>query len=384
MWAAFWRELNFLRHSYWDLSLVTLAPLLVIVFLASMLAQGSPRHLPIVVVDQDHSVYSRQIIRNLQASPALSISAYEPNMALAEQHLKQLKAWAVIHIPAQAQANLLHGRSPEIASYFNEAFFSIASTVSGGINSAVSAATREQQQTLIRQLGVPPIEFNLPTIQVTALYNPQLSYELFLEPFAVTAILHLLLACCVAASIGRDFLPCSDTAYIHSNPSYSAFSLLTGKLLPYIIIFSLWCFLWTVWMTGYRGWVIQGNMLLLLAGQILLFSAYALFATTIVLLAKDINTGLSMVAIYAGSSLSYAGVTLPTIGAPMFTRIWSNSLPFTAYAKLQTQQWIIGSPWQTSLTPLLILISFVAGFLLLSLFLIKRLLKRQPVVSVSP
>ncbi|WP_026470549.1 ABC transporter permease [Alkanindiges illinoisensis] len=379
MWAAFWRELNFLKNSYWDLSLVTLAPLLVIIFLASMLSQGSPYHLPIVVVDQDHSAYSRQIIRNLQATPALSIYAYEPSMPLAEQHLKQLKAWGVVHIPAQAQANLMHGRSPEIASYVNEAFFSIASTVAGGINSAVSAANREQQQTLIRQLGIPPIDFNLPTIQVTALYNPQLSYELFLEPFAVTAILHLLLACCVATSIGRDFINGSDRKFLNPKTATSIFSLLMGKLLPYIIIFSLWCFLWTVWMSGVQGWTIQGNVLMLLIGQILLFMAYALFATTIVLLAKDINTGLSMVAIYAGSSLSYAGVTLPTIGAPLFTRIWSNSLPFTAYAKLQTQQWIIGSPWQTSLIPLLILVGFVIGFLLLSLLL----LKRNPMVSAS-
>lgn len=379
MWVAFWRELNFLKNSYWDLSLVTLAPLLVIIFLVSMLSQGSPRHLPIVVVDQDHSAYSRQIIRNLQATPALSIYAYEPSMSLAEQHLKQLKAWGVVNIPAQAQANLLHGRSPEIASYVNEAFFSIASTVAGGINSAVSAATREQQQALIRQLGVPPIEFNLPTIQVTALYNPQLSYELFLEPFAVTAILHLLLACCVAASIGRDFITGSTKDFLNFKTGAPAFSLLIGKLLPYIIIFSLWCFLWTVWMSGIQGWTIQGNVLMLLIGQILLFTAYALFATTIVLLAKDINTGLSMVAIYAGSSLSYAGVTLPTIGTPLFTRIWSNSLPFTAYAKLQTQQWIIGSLWQTSLNPLLILGGFVIGFMLLSLLL----LKRQPAVSDS-
>ncbi|RYY78516.1 MAG: ABC transporter permease [Moraxellaceae bacterium] len=382
MWKAFRQELNFLRHSYWDLSLVTLAPLLVIIFLASMLAQGSPRHLPIVVVDQDRSAYSRQIIRNLQAAPALSIYAYEPSMSLAEQHLKQLKAWAVVHIPAQAQTNLMHGRSPEIASYFNEAFFSIASTVSGGVNSAVSASTREQQQALIRQLGVPPLDFTLPTIQVTALYNPQLSYELFLEPFAVTAILHLLLACAVATSIGRDFLTTPNPTPESHNAlqGRAGLSALVGKLLPYIIIFSLWCFLWTVWMAGFRGWVIQGSVVLLLVGQVLLFTAYALFATTIVLLAKDINTGLSMVAIYAGSSLSYAGVTLPTIGAPLFTRIWSNSLPFTAYAKLQTQQWVVGSPWQTSLTPLLILMGFVAGFLLLSLIL----LKRQPAVRTNP
>ena len=342
---------------------------MVIVFLSSMLMQGSPRHLPIVVVDQDHSAYSRQIVRNLQATPSLSIYAFEPSMQLAQTHLKQLNAWGVVHIPPQAQLNLTRGNSPEIASYFNEAFFSIASTVSGGISSAVNAATRKQQQELIRQLGMPPIEFNMPVIQVTALYNPQLSYELFLEPFAVTAILHLLVACCVAVSIGRELSSVNMSAWFGQQSPLTA---LTAKLAPYILIFSVWCFVWTAWMVGIRGWAIQGSILLLIAAQVLLFTAYALFAAMVVLAFKDVNTGLSSVAIYAGSSLSFAGVTLPTIGAPLFTRIWSDSLPYTAYSKVQTQQWIVGSPLHTSLPSFLLLIVFVLGFGALSLLLLQR------------
>lgn len=364
MWEAFWRELNFLKHHYWDLGLVTLAPLAVIVFLAAMLHQGSPRQLPIVVVDQDHSAYSRQIIRNLQATPSVRIYSFEPTMQLAEHPLKQLHAWGVLHIPAQAQLRLSHGQSPRIASYFNESFFSIASTVASGMNSAVSAATREQQQQLIRQLGIPPVNLVLPTIQVTPLYNPQLSYELFLEPFAVTAILHLLLACCVAVSISRDFN--------HNAPRSPAITGLFGKLLVYIGIFSLWCLGWTAWMVHGAGWAIQGSVILLLTGQVLLLSAYAFFASTVFFMLRDINTTLSFIAIYAGSSLSFAGITLPTIGAPLFTRLWSNSLPYTAYAKLQTQQWVIGSPWQTSLMPLVILTGFCLLFALVSLLLIRR------------
>lgn len=337
--------------------------------------QGSPRHLPIVVVDQDHSSYSRQIIRNLQASPSLSIYAFEPSMPLAQVHVRQLKAWGVVHIPPQAELNLTRAKSPQIASYYNEAFFSIASTVSGGISSAVNAATRQQQEELIRRLGLPPLDFNLPVIQVTPLYNPQLSYELFLGPFAVTAILHLLIACCVAASVGRELPTTSMTAWLGQQ---SLITALFAKIAPYILIFSLWCAVWMAWMVGIRGWSIEGSVLLLLAAQVLLFTAYALFAAMAVLAFKDINTGLSSVAMYAGSSLSFAGVTLPTIGAPLFTRIWSESLPYTAYSKIQTQQWIVGSPVQTSLPSFFALGLFVLGFGALSVLLLKRYKNLSP------
>ncbi len=369
MWRIFWREVDAIKSNYWDLSLLTIAPLFVIVFLSTMLMQGSPRHLPIVVVDQDHSSYSRQIVRNLQATPSLTVYAFEPSMQLAQTHLKQLKAWGVVHIPPQAELNLVRGKSPQIASYYNEAFFSIASTVSAGISSAVNAATRQQQHHLISQLGLPPIEFTMPVIQVTALYNPQLSYELFLEPFAITAILHLLIACCVAVSIGRELPAQHMKAWLGQQ---SILTALFAKLAPYILIFSVWCFLWTAWMVGIRGWAIQGSVLLLVSAQILLFTAYALFASLVVLALKDVNTGLSGVAMYAGSSLSFAGVTLPTIGAPLFTRIWSDSLPYTAYSEIQTQQWVVGSPLHTSMPSFLILLAFVLGFGAFSLLLLKR------------
>ena len=116
MWRIFWREVDAIKSNYWDLSLLTIAPLFIIVFLSAMLMQGSPRHLPIVVVDQDHSSYSRQIVRNLQATPSLTVYAFEPSMQLAQTHLKQLKAWGVVHIPPRAELNLVRGKSPQVAN----------------------------------------------------------------------------------------------------------------------------------------------------------------------------------------------------------------------------------------------------------------------------
>lgn len=360
MWQLFLRECRQLCNSRWDLALVTVVPLLVILFLASLLSSGSQRQLPIVVVDQDHSVLSRQIIRNLQATPALKVAYYEQSMALAQQHLKRTQAWAVVHIPERAEVNLKRGHSPNIASYYNESFLSVGSTVSSAINSAVTAAVVAQIRELALHAGLPPVNLQLPSIAITPLYNPQLSYELFLEPFAITAILHLLLSCVMVMAFGRELNQMK--AWVGQQ---SIMLAVISKALPYILIFSMWTFLWLLWMVGIRGWQVQGSMSLIVLGIVLLYSAYAFVAAAVVLATKDINTAMSMMAIYGGSSMSFAGVTLPVNTASWFTRLWSDLLPYTAYAKLQTQQWIIGSPWHISLKQVSILLLFV--LLLLSL-----------------
>ena len=374
MWQLLLRECRQLCSSRWDLALVTLVPVLVIVFLASLLSSGSPRQLPIVVVDQDHSALSRQIIRNLQATPALKIAYYEQSMAVAQQYLKRTQAWAVIHIPEHAEVNLKRGRGPDIASYYNESFLSVASTVSSAISSAVTAAVAEQAKELALHAGLPPLKIQLPSIAVTPLYNPQLSYELFLEPFAVTAILHLLLSCVMVMAFGRELN--QTKAWVGQQPVLIA---VLSKALPYILIFSLWTLLWLLWMVGVGGWHIKGSIFLIVLGIVLLYSAYALVAAAVVLASRDINSAMSMMAIYGGSSMSFAGVTLPVNTASWFTRLWSDLLPYTAYAKLQTQQWIIGSPWQVSLKQVSILLLFVVVLLLLSCRSINKSL-REPVL----
>lgn len=374
MWQLLLRECRQLYSSRWDMALVTVVPLLVILFLACLLASGSPKQLPIVVVDQDHSTLSRQIIRNLQASPALKVAYYEQSMTVAEQHVKRTQAWAVVHIPERAEVNLKRGHSPNIASYYNESFLSVASTVSSAIGSAVTAAVLEHSKELALHAGLPPVKIQLPGIAVTPLYNPQLSYELFLEPFAITAILHLLLSCVMVMAFGRELKQMQ--AWVGQQPVILA---VISKALPYILIFSLWTLLWLLWMVGVRGWQIQGSISLLMLGMLLLYSAYAFVAAAVVLASRDINSAMSMMAIYGGSSMSFAGVTLPVNTASWFTRLWSDLLPYTAYAKLQTQQWIIGSPWQVSLKQVSILLLFVLVLLLLSCRSVSKSL-REPAV----
>ncbi|MFW1893870.1 ABC transporter permease, partial [Acinetobacter geminorum] len=79
--------------------------------------------------------------------------------------------------------------------------------------------------------------------------------------------------------------------------------------------------------------------------------------------------------VYGGSSLSFAGVTLPLYNDPIFTKFWSLIIPYTPYANLQTEQWVIGSPIFISMIPFLILIGYCLIYIFLSCLLLKKLVR---------
>ena len=128
------------------------------------------------------------------------------------------------------------------------------------------------------------------------------------------------------------------------------------------------------WLVEIRGWFIAGSLWLILLAQILFYSAYAFISSAVVLATQDLTKSFGLLAVYGGSSLSFAGVTLPLNNAPLFTQFWANIIPYTPYAKLQTEQWVIGSPLYLSLQPIFVLIIYV----LLYAVLAYAFLKKQP------
>src|SRR5690606_3554 len=97
--------------------------------------------------------------------------------------------------------------------------------------------------------------------------------------------------------------------------------------LVYVAIFSLWTWAWMFWMIEIRGWFVAGSLGLILLAQLLLYSAYVFLSAAVVLTTQDLSKSFGLIAVYGGSSLSFAGVTLPLNNAPLFTQFWANIIP---------------------------------------------------------
>src|SRR5690606_36057829 len=132
-----------------------------------------------------------------------------------------------------------------------------------------------------------------------------------------------------------------------------------GKTAPYFVLFTVYGAAGLMWLAGIRGGGVAGNVAGLMLGQALMYLAYAAIALLLVAVTRNMATALSMAGLYAGTSLAFSGATFPLQGAPWFTRLWSDLLPYTAYLRLQTQQLDIGSALAVSVWPMGILLLFV-------------------------
>lgn len=369
MLAGLWREIDYLLKHKWDCFLAVLAPLLVILLFTSMFAKGKPEHLPIAIIDQDRSALSSNIQHYLSASETLHIAAVTDQPAEAEQLLNKNKIWGYVHIPAGAEQRLVQAKDAEISIAFNQSYFSVGNTVSSAMLSSTLQALANFTGRDYLNNRLPYLEAPSPHVKISALYNPGLNYEFYLEPYMIPAILHLLLCCCVAFSVGQEFKFQTEKSWLQSG----IWQALLSKNLCYIIIFSLWTWLWMFWLMDVRGWFAAGHVWLIMLAQLIFYSAYAFISSALVLATGNLSKTFGIIAVYGGSSLSFAGVTLPLNNAPLFTKFWANIIPYTPYAKLQTEQWVIGSPIASSLQPLLALCLYAAIWLAVSYaLLIKR------------
>ena len=372
MWSGMLRELRYLLTHKWDLCLVTLAPLLIIVLFSSMFYQGKPEHLPIAIIDQDQSELSQNIEKYVSHNSTLKIALISQSPDEVEKLLNQTQIWGYISIPAGAEQRLVQAQDAEISIAFNQSYFSVGNAIS----SAMLLSTLEASIDFTRQNylanSLPYLDIPTPNVKISPLYNPSLSYEFYLEPFMIPAILHLLLCCCVAFAVGQELKFNTTAQWLNQ---HSIFSALLSKVLVYVVIFTAWTWAWMFWLIEIRGWFVAGQLWMILLGQFFFYSAYALISSTVVLATRDLAKSYGFIAVYGGSSLSFAGVTLPLNNAPLFTQFWANIIPYTPYAKLQTEQWVIGSPVSTSLLPLAVLTAYCLFYFATAYLFLKKYLK---------
>lgn len=359
--SAFVRELRFLKQSRWDQAMSSLLPVLCLVLMAWLFASATPRDMPIVVVDQDHSALSRAILAKLDAAPAVSPVYACDDLPCAQSLVRSGEAFGVFLIPKDAERKVKAGHRAQFVFYANASYFTASIVSARDVDKAVTALNADLMVEDVARVGLkaaraPPLD-----IQSTTLFNPFSSYEWMIVSLLHPSLIVIFLSCAAIVATGREIRARRLREWIGA--PRSALAALLGKAAPYLAVYfamGIACILWL----ALRGYPVNGSLAALLTGYALMLLAYVGLGTLMVAIFRDMPMALGSAAVYASSALAFSGIFFPMRGGVWFAQSWNAIQPFTWFARLSVQQWQMGAPIGDSLWPLVFLATLAAALIL--------------------
>lgn len=311
-------------------------PLLVIALLMAVFHAQTPRHLPVILVDHDHSALSRQLARTIAAAPAVTLDTSATDLRAAGERVRAGRVFAVIAIPPDFERDVLRGHGAQVQVFHNSQAMTAGNVVLRDVRLAVGTFNAG----VAMRRGVRPAI----GMESHALFNPGLDYGQFLALPLIAAILHIALVILGADATGRELRERRAGSWFAAAGGRIV-PALGGKLAPYALTWSLGG--WLVLMAALRwfGVAIAGSALLWGLGWVALVLASLGLGAFMVAVFANLRLAVSAASLVVSPAFAYSGVTFPLLGMSGFAYVWASALPLSHYLALQTGQMAMATPW---------------------------------------
>lgn len=291
-------------------------PLFSLVFMATNFGNGRLENLPVGVVDHDNTSASRNIIRKVAATPALSVPHHYANESEARKDVQRKVIYGYLVIPSGFASKVGNNQVVTLCYYYHNALL------------GVGGELRSTFERLLKQLSVQPIaleaigwgedkravtSFLMPvTEEVFPVYNSERNYSVYLSQPFYFVFLQILLLLVTTFALGSETKWGTTKEWLQTAQGNIVVAVV-GKLLPYTFIFIgmglLGNLLFLRWMQPNLSvslWAMNGLMVLF----ILSTQALALFLYSVFPVLALVISAVSMVG-SLGATLS--GVTFPVV-----------------------------------------------------------------------
>ena len=371
------REIDYLRGHPWDLALISWFPALMMALTWAIFAQGINVKLPLALVDEDHSPGSRRLAVAIEAARATAIAARTATLEEAWPLVRELKAYAVLHVPPDWERRAQRGDRLPVVLYTNEQFHAAATSIATDVRGALLSVAGGKAAGSLAVLGGgfagAERRAGAVRVELRTLYGPQLSFERALAGAILPALLHLVVLAGAAYAIGREFRDGTAAGWLASAQGSMPAALL-GKLLPLLLFASALALGSIAWMAGYRGWTANGSVLVWCLGLLTLVIACCALPALLVGLTGTLRLALAGLAIANITAVSFTGFTYPLFSMTTAAKVWGSVLPFVYFYKIQQQQWNLGAPLAASAVPFAVLWGvFIAAPLAIGVPLLAKL-----------
>ena len=232
LFYVMWKELLELRTDPRLFAVIFVAPVVQLTMLGYA-ASTDVRDVPIVVVDQDRSARSRELISRFEASPYFTVVGTADNLNAIDPWLERSRAWMALAIPGENRDALGNAR-PATVQVVADGTDSNSTTVALGYAGSLIAAYNEAlltRRAAAAGVAVParPIE-----ARIRVWFNPELESRDFMIPGIVALLLLVVTTNLSSMAIVRE-KELGTLEQLNVTP-VTRWQLIVGKLLPYGLI----------------------------------------------------------------------------------------------------------------------------------------------------
>lgn len=372
--AVFIREIRRMRSFKGVITLVTLLPVVLILFFVSVFVNDTPRDLPVAVVDYDNSSLSRRALRMVEATPSVAIVANTQSVEEAKDLMLKGEVSGVLVIPEDMERKVFRGESVDVplfiggekilnASLIYKDVFTTLSTLSSGVEiqflmkGGLSEADAYQK--------ILPIYY-----EKHQLFNPYTSYTYFLLPGFLLLLVSMFAIVSTVFFIGVELKRGTSAQWLAVGGG-SIVKSVVGKLLPYTILFYVMQMIVFAIMFGVLGQPMNGDVLFMLISSFFYIIACQGFGVIIISLFLNLGLSTSIGAGFSIMAFSFSGLTFPMEAVYGFIRVLSNFFPYKHYMKIFIDNSMRGASVGLSITDCCYLFCFVLVALLMMIRLKK-------------
>ena len=362
--AVLKRELKRIASESIYLWILFILPLFAFFLFVTMFNQGKADNYSVAIYNADNTPLSRKIVSWVEATPEIEFTQKVNSLLEGKKLIEKGDVFAVLQIPKGTEAGVYSGKPKKIVLFYSNANLSAGSGVSTAVLKSIK--TMSAGINLQKRLSKDKEMFeqalnNIQPIRIDshALYNPYINYSYYLVTGLLPVMLLMFILSTTIYVVGSELKEHTALDW-YKTSGKSMIVALTGKLLPYSIVFIIEAFFMNTILFKLVGAPQNGNIFIIFIATIFFVYSYQAMGVFLISLFPNMRLSLSLGAAYASLAFSFAGLTYPIIAMSGLMQGFAQIFPFTHYLKIYINEAMKGLDLYYS----------VPSFLILSIFII--------------
>lgn len=323
---------------------------------------SDPKHLPTALFSQDHSVFTRTLVKGLENSDYFDIVAEARTAAEADEMIRTGEVQFVVQIPPDFSRDMQRGQRPQLLLDADATDPAATGNAVAGLQLlATTVFNRDLQGALVTQRAGPsPVD-----VVIHRRYNAEGRTELNIVPGLIGVILTMTMIIFTALAMTRE-IERGTMENLLTMP-VRPLEVMMGKILPYIMI----GYIQTAVVLAAAYWLFEvpivGSLWLLSFVLFFFVAANLAVGFTFSTLARNQLQAIQMTIFFFLPSILLSGFMFPFRGMPVWAQWIGEVLPLTHFLRMVRGILLKGNGFEEIVPDMAALLAFLVGVSIVAL-----------------